>query len=706
MKLQKYPELIQAPTIDGVLPLHEVCAHGHLDILQLLLHYSFPDHVMKTIKEYNGCRMYRLGFNVNAKDGHGRTPLHVACVNNHVNIVRELLSFKTLVILKHRESSFRMRKRIKSVNTNIASKRLSRSESGLRMFEDDDVTPGVSDKSEAVVTDADEASCDEAVSAEEYIQPVAVEVDSIDLDGNTPLHIAVKTGGRGPHAYHEITECLLRYGANANKPIISPSGNMSPLMCACVHENSRMVSLLLKYAAKDADNKALSQAISLQNIDVIGAFLRYRNRVDHATRVNTPRLYDLFQMSRHNVMSQSWCNATINMRHIWPSAAVILDWRALGLLTLDVTWLIDACKQHNKRRPKAELPLPLNDLALYAVTRIDVSDNQLTRLPLELFKLPSIRALTAANNHIKWVPGCAIDVPRSCSCLGNILRRRQSGAVNSTNSEQAANDVVPCGDTCAHVTANRQSTQALDDAWDCPLLEEINMQCNNLASIPRALCRLPLLRKLNLSSNKIATVPREMWKSTSLTELNLRHNLLQTLHTAPDSDSDSDSVGDVSTGVWSQASQGLGGGSVASDQTAVCLRLPGYKSGFRPIDVDYVEQWHDSLRVHDSSEHFRQKTTTSSKLTELNLSHNALASVPENLVCLTPYLETLNLSHNKITSFGAASLYPAALRELDLSHNRISDMLVDDLETSVDSGTFSLTSVCHSPHAKHKINPR
>ena len=624
-----------------------------------------------------------------------------------MRVVRELLSLKTLVTSKHVEGSFK-RKTRKSRDSQ-AWKRLSRSEGGLAMFRDDSLD-------EATPETLAEESYVGSVNSQEYIHPVAADVDAIDLDGNTSLHIAVKSGGKGDMAFYEIAELLLKFGANANKPILSPSGNISPLMCACLHENTRMVDILLKHGAKDADNKVLSQAISVQNDDVIGVFLKSKNHVDSATRVNAPKLHELFHMSRANVMSQSWCNSTINLRHVWPSVSVLLDWRGLGLLSLNVSWLIEACKQHNRRLPKAKLSMSIDDLALFAITRIDVSDNELTKLPLEMFKLPSLRSLTAANNHIDWIPGCAINVPRSCSCLASILRPNRKS--------DKPRDVTPCSSKCVHVTANRESQQVLNELWDCPLLEELNLQGNALSTIPTALCRLPMLRKVNLSLNKISSIPSDIWQSASLIELNLSHNELQTLFvddvtSVPDKYGGCDVMSPPhyatdSSSLWQQGRRPSHSSASMHDTsqqsfeqtTEVSLRLPGYKNGFRPMSVSYVEQWHDTLRVHDHSDSVKRKAAGNCKLTDLNVSHNSISSLPDNLVCLAPFLETLNLSHNKMNLLGMPNLYPSGLRELDLSYNEINRMFSEDLDNSVDSGIFTQPTACQSPYAKSKSQQR
>ena len=557
-----------------------------------------------------------------------------------------------------------------------------------------------------------EANHDEELNGEEVIRPVCSDIDCIDLDGNTSLHVAVRQNSPSTQNGHQIADLLLKHGANPNKPIISPSGNLSPLMMACLQEDVEMVNVLLTHGAKDPDNKVLAQAIGVQNVDIIGVFLQHKNHVDTTYRVNAAKLYEIFRMCRPGSMSVSWCNATVNLRHIWPNTTVALDWRGLGLLSVSLSWLTDACKLHNKRRTPLNVDVPKDELALYAITRIDVADNELTKLPLEMFKLPSLRVFNAANNQIDWIPGCPIAVPRSCSCLGGILRDTCVGDNTSPT----------CSPTCVHKTANEESMQALDDMWDCPFLEEINFQSNKLNSIPKALCRLPAIKKLNLSFNKISAIPSEIWLSKSLSELNVSHNALQQLcglDTRQMNPTHVEETIDLSMAqeslstsprlsMQSTQSTQQGKGTIATEM--VNLKIPGYQAGFRQIQINQVSLWSDSVNIHDSSQSSKnsKKISTSCKLIELNASHNFLTAVPEALACLTPHLETLNLSHNKLRTLGAPHMYPGSLRELDVSYNDLEDMMREELlDSSGDSGYHSVGLVCYNQQTRsNRPNPR
>jgi len=58
------------PTVEKWLPSHGCCIQGHHHVLELLLKYSYPPHVMQKYTDKNGYE-YELPFDINAKDVSG-----------------------------------------------------------------------------------------------------------------------------------------------------------------------------------------------------------------------------------------------------------------------------------------------------------------------------------------------------------------------------------------------------------------------------------------------------------------------------------------------------------------------------------------------------------------------------------------------------------------------------------------------------------
>lgn len=97
-------------------------------------------------------------------------------------------------------------------------------------------------------------------------------------------------------------------------------------------------------------------------------------------------------------------------------------------------------------------------------------------------------------------------------------------------------------------------------------------------------------------------------------------------------------------------------------------------SEMRPHSPPMVHQalWRQNVNILANLE-----STASSKLSDLsslvslNLAHNSFHKIPKVLACLGTNLQRLNLSYNNLKYMGHIGEYPAALRQLDLSHNRI-----------------------------------
>ncbi len=65
--------------------------------------------------------------------------------------------------------------------------------------------------------------------------------------------------------------------------------------------------------------------------------------------------------------------------------------------------------------------------------------------------------------------------------------------------------------------------------YNCPWLEEIQLQDNRLTCLPAAIFTLEALVTLDVSNNKLQSLPFAVWDSPSLKELNVSFNLLTEL---------------------------------------------------------------------------------------------------------------------------------------------------------------------------------
>lgn len=163
-----------------------------------------------------------------------------------------------------------------------------------------------------------------------------------------------------------------------------------------------------------------------------------------------------------------------------------------SLSQIKTQWLIDASLHLN---PKLKQNPRSYDIALYAITRLDVSNNSLTSLPLAVFQLHSLKYLNASQNKIEKLPA------PTASPVKKGYRKKSV------------------------------STEIL--SYSCVVLEELYLQDNRLDQVPEALFKLPSLSILVISNNKLQQLPYQLWLAPKLKELNASFNLLKELPLAP-----------------------------------------------------------------------------------------------------------------------------------------------------------------------------
>lgn len=179
---------------------------------------------------------------------------------------------------------------------------------------------------------------------------------------------------------------------------------------------------------------------------------------------------------------------------LFPNTPTMINWhnQKCHLTYIKTQWIIDAALHLN---PKLKQNPRSHDMVLYSITRMDVSNNSLTSIPLAMFQLHSLKYLNLAQNRIDKIP---IPVP-SPTKKGF---RRKSVTPDETD-------------------------------YSCPMLEELYLQDNRIDQIPDAIFKLPSLITLSVANNKLQQLPYNMWLAPKLKELNASNNLLKELPMNP-----------------------------------------------------------------------------------------------------------------------------------------------------------------------------
>jgi Leucine-rich repeat (LRR) protein len=120
----------------------------------------------------------------------------------------------------------------------------------------------------------------------------------------------------------------------------------------------------------------------------------------------------------------------------------MINWHSLkGLTQVRKQWLIDAAVAHNI---KLKLNIQNQVTAITAITRLDLSNNGLTQVPLCIFQMHSLKILNLSQNKLETLPETDSELlsPMNATKSGLSKMRKSrsySSALTSNNSSNQSN---------------------------------------------------------------------------------------------------------------------------------------------------------------------------------------------------------------------------------------------------------------------------
>uniref|UniRef100_T1HIN4 non-specific serine/threonine protein kinase n=1 Tax=Rhodnius prolixus TaxID=13249 RepID=T1HIN4_RHOPR len=579
--LKKFPELVQQSTVEKWLPLHAACINGHVAIMETLLKFQYPPNLMTTFVQ--GEWEYELPFDVNYKDVTGQTPIYLACLLGNQKMVETMLRFKVKATRIKVEDE-----KEKEEKNNIGTRRR------------------ISDGIQVLMTRLSLGTKQE--TNERLTSPWHLDV-LCNTDQETALHVAVRNN------HCDIAALLLGSGANPNIQSLSVNEFNLALICecslfmeACKQRNIAMVDLLLRHNAHDHESKALTVAINNKDDILIAKLLAIKAHSDPEYNINK------------KAMSEAVTKG-LTFTSLLANTPVMVNWHGSSAQVpyIRYQWLIGAALHVN---PKMKLNPKSQDIVLYAITRLDISNNSLAWIPPIVFQLQSLKILNMAQNKIERLP--------TTEDFDDIVKSKIS--------------------------------------YTAPVLEELYLQDNRLDTLPTEIFSLPSLIVLDVSNNKLSLLPYQMWKSPKLRELNVAFNLLRELPTLLNSDVSPSSVyvhlnrPKVRTQMW-----------VLHRMFLLHFRIPIRKFIYsKQYELQHTNLWSKNVEVTEHTVLNEDDVDSQlCQITSLNLAHNQFSSVPPILPCLAVNLTRLNLSYNRLRSMSHITSYPATIKQLELSGNQI-----------------------------------
>ncbi|XP_022246027.1 leucine-rich repeat serine/threonine-protein kinase 1-like [Limulus polyphemus] len=639
--LKKFPELVQVPTVERWLPTHAAAINGHCHVLELLLKFPYPSYVMQKFMDKSGTWEYDLPFDINAKDVAEQTVLYLSCYVGNLRLVDTLIKFRV-----------RGKKILKQ---NII-------DSQNRSEEKPDLKASPSKLGGGLQNILAKLSLRN--NQDDPVQPTELNISPLDLDlycannTETALHVSVK------HKHCKIASLLLQNGANPNLRIALSEEDLnhaqdenyvfsgsSTLVEACKNRDLTMVDLLVRYGARDDDCSALKVASKEEDEKIISKLLTLKAHQDPEYKINK-KILDITPSTQ----LVGGLMGGVTFSSMFPTIPVMINWHSQRCLQfVKEQWIIDASVSLNI---KLKLSPHNHSMALSAITRLDISNNELTELPACIFQMPSLKVLNASQNKLEKLPDIEV--------------KSQSGSVSPNKS-----------------SLKLPSKYKLPATWTCSVLEEIHLQENRLDNVPESIFQLPSLIILDLSNNKLQMLHFKVWSSPKLRELNLSLNLLKSLPCFPSYQSDAavykERLDDQFTSSSESSPQHTNSELIMQETIPTVLKPESSSSKSTPpvtsrgnsqMSINHEELlhhniWSHSVEVVDVPLDSKLDKDQHCQLSSLNLAHNAFEAIPPVLACFAPNLARLSLSYNCLKEMGPVKNYPANLKHLDLSHNMI-----------------------------------
>lgn len=371
------PDQAEIPTSDGYLGLHLASIYGHVQVVKVLFELLVAK--ASATPESSVCLASKVAV-VNIRDSRRRTILHLAVMNNRIEVVKFVMSVLTNVTSGHD---------IGKSGSSFASGRLS----GDRCLSSAEFSRRG--------TKTGKAPCSRQPSREPGGCDLGDVVDVEDDDRRTPLHYAVLGSDSGdPGASVPLAAILLQARADANRPIPAADGSMSsPLEVAFRCANTALMSLLLRHGAKDEGARVIAASVKAGDDETTGVLIQHHSHPDSEYR---PNYLAIAQVQHEITRSIGGADPDILSRSTSVNiSGVSIGWHSLGLTKIVDSWIVKACMLQMRRSHLSVDWVTKNmTAAMVFVTRIDVSDNCIESLPEFLWRLPSLRSMNASGNKV------------------------------------------------------------------------------------------------------------------------------------------------------------------------------------------------------------------------------------------------------------------------------------------------------------------
>ncbi|MGK7913230.1 MAG: COR domain-containing protein, partial [Synechococcus sp.] len=172
------------------------------------------------------------------------------------------------------------------------------------------------------------------------------------------------------------------------------------------------------------------------------------------------------------------------------------------------------------------------------LTRLDLDNNQLSKVPKELGQLANLTVLFLYNNQLSKVPkelgqltnltelflygNQLSEVPQELGKLANLERLR----LDINRLREVPKELGQLANLTRLDLDNNQLREVPKELGQLANLTVLYLYNNQLSEVPKELGQLVNLQQLSLENNKLSEVPKELGQLINLTELELTNNPL------------------------------------------------------------------------------------------------------------------------------------------------------------------------------------
>ena len=307
-------------------------------------------------------------------------------------------------------------------------------------------------------------------------------------------------------------------------------------------------------------------------------------------------------------------------------------------------------------------------ISLVPITELNISENQLSSVPLEIFQMPSLRTLLLSHNKIT-------ELPTSCDFYQDVYTSGLTRLVLDSNQLTGIPEDLCRGLACS--------------------LKDLSVEYNQLQSLPPGLWVMPKLRRIKLAHNKLERLhyfsfPRyfiDEQLSKMVTSWFTVSNLGGLICSSPASDSRevrhcADYLEKLAMFYHTVCVARLPKGACKlSDiyQEMINIHLARYTNFTNSSSSDRQNESNLDCTIPNSAQilrlfeedEFGPTSECTMEIEHLDLSHNSFREFPWDLACISPDLQKLDIRCNMIQQLDLVHSVPRNISSFIAMWNRI-----------------------------------